>query len=441
MQVNETNKNTSQVSEGVENAKVTDNSLAVDSNERNSSSEIQLLFHEMDDGDSSQVASACYVSTCNTSESVKPLNVDKFESEEKSVSVDADIADSQGVRKEETVTGANLIANDAETNGIGGKVNVDQKYSRPVRNRKLTSRFKDSELMAEIDLFNFQNKSNKMNYTGKRGHREEAVKKRKVELGNVIDTPKKVESASEEICRRTNKDQSLHKKGNKSVQNDAHKTASEALLSLRGKNESEPNKGSVDTGQVEVDGNLLDTRVTNEKSINTDLENFRTIIDSESGAVSIGKEDKISHSETEFDDKINENLMDEIDENMEEVFDNTSEEDTDNAYLKGKPERPRSVRKNARKRQKSQPLVKRKDLKCETCGKVGSIGMIRYHKLVHSGHLRYSCDVCGKRFTNKPSLRVGSAGKLSLFWKTYLLFCISWRFEVLYSLTDILTVL
>lgn len=414
MQVNETNKNTSQDLEGVENAQVTDNSLAVDSNERNSGSEIQLLFHDMDDGDSSQMVSTCYVS--NAVEPIKLLNGDRSESEEKSVGVDVDIADSQEVGKEETVTGANLITSDAEVNGTGGKVNIDQKYSRPVRNRKLTSRFKDSELMAELDLFNFQNRSNKMDDTGKRDQTQDTVKKRKVGSSKIIDIPKKVESASKEVCRRTNKDQSLHKKGNKSAQNDAHKTASEALLSLRGKSESESNKGSVDTVQVEVDGKLLGTRVTNEKSINTDLENFITIVDSDADGVSVGEEDKISHSKTEFDDKINENLMDEIDEDMEEVFDNASEEDIGYAYLKGKPERP-SVRKNVRKRQKSLPLVKRKDLKCETCGKVGSIGMIRYHKLVHSGHMRYSCDVCGKRFTNKPSLRVGSSGKLSLIWK------------------------
>ncbi|XP_052285224.1 zinc finger protein 860-like isoform X3 [Dreissena polymorpha] len=46
-----------------------------------------------------------------------------------------------------------------------------------------------------------------------------------------------------------------------------------------------------------------------------------------------------------------------------------------------------------------------KQYKCETCGKYGSLAMLRYHREMHSGKLNYVCDLCGKAYSTKASLR------------------------------------
>ncbi|XP_052803246.1 uncharacterized protein LOC128233558 isoform X2 [Mya arenaria] len=68
-----------------------------------------------------------------------------------------------------------------------------------------------------------------------------------------------------------------------------------------------------------------------------------------------------------------------------------------------------NVTKSRRTKSKNKSILgrdgKKKTHRCETCGKVGSIQMVRYHEQVHSGNAQFCCDVCNKRFYTKEALR------------------------------------
>lgn len=62
--------------------------------------------------------------------------------------------------------------------------------------------------------------------------------------------------------------------------------------------------------------------------------------------------------------------------------------------------KPKSV--NSGKKQK--PV--NKSAVCPTCGKVGTPGMVKYHRQVHAGDAKFLCEVCDKLYYTKEALRV-----------------------------------
>ena len=62
--------------------------------------------------------------------------------------------------------------------------------------------------------------------------------------------------------------------------------------------------------------------------------------------------------------------------------------------------KPKSV--NSGKKQK--PV--NKSAVCPTCGKVGTPGMVKYHRQVHAGDAKFVCEVCDKLYYTKEALRV-----------------------------------
>ena len=61
------------------------------------------------------------------------------------------------------------------------------------------------------------------------------------------------------------------------------------------------------------------------------------------------------------------------------------------------------------KKKRGLPLSKRRDLTCETCGKVGTAAMIKYHEECHSNEKPYICEVCGKGYKTRGCLVVSNS--------------------------------
>lgn len=309
--------------------------------------------------------------------------------------------------------------------------------TRPVRNRKPTARFRESEYITEMNLQNMHQTDGRQCDNGKK-----TCEKNNKTRNKPMEEGTEVSDLEEELL-----DEIHNKKGNSRLRQSLRKqkevkvSANESLLLSRssGSEANEQSEGT-DKSNCNTKVDKVDTPPklpllpgdkgsVDESSIRKESCNFGTVnrITSSPGIPSLNDNKMKSAA---IDNVLNEkeavknhddncvvvnqepstSLMDIDDiEFDEEAESNDTINMTEN---KGKKERKKNSPRNGTKRfasskgQKNEPLAKRKDLKCETCGKVGTIGMVRYHKLIHAGKPNYFCEICSKAFTNKPTLRV-----------------------------------
>ena len=318
---------------------------------------------------------------------------------------------------------------------------------RSSRKRKMTSRFKESDLLADMNLLNMhkskceRKNDRKKTFDDIAGIDDSAIERKGNEGG---ETDKKEQTTEEvlEKCDKEMKDMTSNCEGT-----DAQTHANGKIMGFGEisdpviHNESETEKMNAVTdetkrglteglGNIEQSLSLEATSVFETREDQTKLEDVGSerlndsVDESEEITEALVKVSNEKVEKLEMSEGNEEGISKDISEYMETLddmdFDEEAEKNDAQLLSVKKTAGTRQVtsRKGKRRAQRSggktEPLSKRKDLRCETCGKVGTISMIRYHEKVHAGKINYHCDICNKGFTNRPSLRVSTCRKQAI---------------------------
>lgn len=277
------------------------------------------------------------------------------------------------------------------------------KQIRSTRKRKLTSKMKESLFAKSMFLISDYPRNDNDQCDRKERH---SLEKKKVSLSK---KPGKTNKSFEaDIC------------------------ASEALLSLSETNSSSEKKiaNKCKIGKYDVHGERKATcniSVINEVSVETQQMDEHAVKENDAGNVvsedvcTTQKEsqnehrmlnDELKHETDNTKQQSGENVKIEV----ENLVCNDNEEDDDEVenVLGGDNDDDDFVPKLSRRPGKV-PMKNRHDLVCHTCGKVGTVAMVKYHEQMHSSNKKFTCNECGKTLKTAACLRVSSSDICCVF--------------------------